>query len=316
VLRHSGIPETSILSIRAGGTRRQAQISNLDRPLKFACGKEECTTFKIDVLDLVGTARFAYDPEQPEYSVHLESPLEGGGNTTMEVAFAVRGAGMGNTVQSETDQDDDKALDKKKEVAAREYLDKHGLTVFMQFLMQSLMKDKPSDPYSYLQKQVTKRMVSELSKSITGDRADLPDDGNLESLLSKVYQKDMPSDVTTEQLEALEREAAAAGEQLRADNERLRSTAAELKARYGTLVEETATLNNQSGYVDEKAGASPLPPPGSDETPHLVAYREIAHIQDEVSALAKENSALVQQLSSMRSSIEAVRGEIDDMKVT
>lgn len=45
----------------------------------------------------------------------------------------------------------------KREAAARDYLEEHGLVGFMQFLMQSLMKDKPADPYLFLQKQVAMR---------------------------------------------------------------------------------------------------------------------------------------------------------------
>jgi len=320
VLRHSGIPESSMLSIRAGGTRRQAQLSQLDRPLKFPCGPEGVSTFKIDVLDLLGTARLAYNPGETEYSLSIDPVVEGA-NSLMEVVFSVRRPGeehqpraVGNTSVCDADAaatDDEKAKDHKKENAARDYLDKHGLTAFMQFLMQSLMKDKPADPYSFLQKQVTKRMVTELSRNVAGEKVDIPEDKGLEKLISTFTSK-APGVVTPEQLAELEREAAAAGEQLRSDNAKLKETAEQLKLRYGELLNETAQLQMQA--ADNATGAlPPMPPRTADETPQLAAYREIAQIQEEVSALAKENSALVAQLATMRSSIDSVRGEIDDL---
>lgn len=328
MLRHYGIPESSVISIRAGGTRRQATLNQLDRPLKFPIGPEGISTFKVDVLDLLGSARLAYNPAESEYSLSLEPAVEGGGPTNMELAFVVRrqgeeprqaaggGAGVGRGdgggfgEGGDVDPtDDEKAKDKKKELAAREYLEKHGLTSFMQFLMQSLMKDKPADPYSFLQKQVTKRMVTELSRSVAGEKVDIPDEKGLEKLI-KTFTSQQPSGVTPEQLAVLEREAAAAGEQLRADNAKLREVADQLKSRYGQLLQETAQLQMQASEHD--GGSAPqMPPQMPEESPQLAAYREIAAIQDEVSALARENSALVAQLATMRSSIDAVRGEID-----
>jgi len=310
VLRHHGIPESSIISIRAGGTRRQAQLSQLDRPLKFPSGPEGISTFKIDVLDLLGTARLAFNPAESEYCLALEAAGEGAGPTNMEVAFAVRRPeAQGEEAAPHTD--DERLRDQRKESAARDYLDKHGLTSFMQFLMQSLMKDKPADPYSFLQKQVTKRMVTELSRSVAGEKVEVPDENGLERLITSFTGK-APVGVTPEQLAELEREAAAAGDQLRADNARLRETAEQLKSRYGQLLQETAQLQLQ----EEGPEGPQLPPATQDESPQLVAYREIAQMQDEVSALARENAALVAQLATMRSSIDSVRGEIDVMNKT
>ncbi|CAK0861055.1 unnamed protein product [Prorocentrum cordatum] len=171
----------------------------------------------------------------------------------------------------------DEERDRRKEQDARQYLEKHGLTNFMQFLMQSLMKDKPANPYSFLQKQVTKRMVSEVSRTIAGDRIDLlVEDKGLDTLLEKFSSGEVPLEVTPEQLAQLERDAAAAGEQLRADNARLRETAARLKEKYGQLVEETTNLQKQV-LPDTQFPMMPAPQPG--ESQQLAAYREIAHMQ-------------------------------------
>jgi len=110
--------------------------------------------------------------------------------------------------------------------------------------------------------------------------------------LCKLAYANAPGVVTPEQLAEPEREAATTGEQLRADNAKLKETTEQLKLRYGERVNETAQLQKQA--ADNDTGAlPPMSPRTTDETPQLAACREIAHIQEEVSALAKENSALV-----------------------
>lgn len=325
VTHHSGIPETGVLSIRAGGTRRQAQLATLDRPFKFPNRPEECSTFKVDVLNLLGSARLAYNPAEVEYSLALDPAEEAAGEAEtpsgMEVVFQVRRCDGEKAVEGGEDalapaldasQDQDK--DQRREQEARQYLEKHGLTTFMQFLMQSLMKDKPANPYSFLQKQVTKRMVSEVSRSIAGDRIDLLlEDKGLDTLLQKFSSSTAPVEVTAEQLAQLERDAAVASEQLRADNARLRETAAKLKDKYGQLLEETAILQKQA-MPESPLDATAMPASQQGESPQIVAYREIAAMQDEIKALAQENSALVSQLAGMRTTIDSVYTEIDEMQ--
>lgn len=327
VLRHHGIPESGIISIRAGGTRRQAQISTLDRPLKFPCEPGQGTTFKVDILDLLGSGRLAYNPGENEYSLSLDSAC--GGDDDMEVAFRVRRAGdpaFGETTspvggggaepRGGAEPKDDRSRDARKEAAARDYLEKHGLTAFMQFLMQSLMKDKPPDPYSFLQKQVTKRMVTEVSRSVAGDKVDLLEDKGLETLLKKFNSTDAPLEVTVEQLEQLERDAAAAGEQLRTDNVRLRETAEQLKYRYGQLIEESAFIHKQAaakaGLIMD--GEPRMPPVAYGESPQMATYREIARMQDDISDLARENADLVAELANMRAAVETAHVEMDEMQ--
>lgn len=315
VLSHSGFPPNAVLSIRAGGTRRQLQCSHLDSPLKFPCGGKDSVSFKVDVLDLVGTARFAYNPSVTEYTVKLDNPIEGGESTNMQLVCGLA-ANDDDACQAELGQLEEKVG--KKEDAARDYLDKHGLTTFMQFLMHSLMKDKPADPYTYLQKQVTKRMVSEVSKTVAGDKFEVMDDKELESLLAKVYTKSSVV-VTTEQLELLAREAAAAGDQLRADKERLRETTEQLKTNNRALVPDktapeeidTVSQRRKVSFAVDAGTRSPLSRLGNDDSPEVAMYREIARMQEEVSALARENTGLVMQLSDMRTGIDTARGELN-----
>merc|ERR1711988_914338 len=141
-------------------------------------------------------------------------------------------------------------------------------------------------------------------------------DKDLETLLQKL-DPEQSGAASMEQLAALEKEALEAGDRLKADNDKLRSNAMELKTEYDKLLEESMALRDQKvsqGMPDlppvTSTTANPKTSPGDGEAPQVSAYREILAVQEEVGYLAKENSALVDSLSEMMKTIEAVRGEI------
>jgi len=344
VLDTKGIPDTGVISIRAGSTRRQAQVSGLDRPMKFPqMTPQDCNGFKIDVLDLLGSARMSLDAPPKlsyEYNVDLE-PANDQNTTPMQVTFTLRRSGEGGGAESATsDRDQSKEgtlasnlsfekLDlnqdgvvtkeefnqamgegkaewvKSRETKARGYMEEHGLVGFMQYLMQSLMKDKPVDPYHFLQKQVAMRAAQ-------AHMATSSEEGHLTALLKQLDPK--ATTVNVEQLRELEKEAVEAGEKLRTDNSVLRNTAMDLRNEYEKVLKESMVLRDsmihQMELPAQHEGCSTKVEPIPGETPQLHAYREIALVQDEVCALAKENAALVEELSRMRSAVEAVRNEV------
>mmetsp|Transcript_26799 Transcript_26799/g.50420 ORF Transcript_26799/g.50420 Transcript_26799/m.50420 type:complete len:292 (-) Transcript_26799:110-985(-) len=283
VLRHAGIPESSILSIRVGSTRRQVHVSQLERPLKFPTKLEECSSVKVEILDVSGTARVACTPSTAEYSIPLESPVEGEGSTGMEVSLKLTGGGSGGHASAEE-------VDKKKEDAAKAYLEKHGLTSFMQFIIQSLMKDKPEDPYQFLQRQVTKKMmIHELSSGGHSDE-------RLEKLLANLGAE-VADCVPAEQLETLQRQAEEAGEQLRKDNKELRDALDKLKMRYRSLLAENSELAHEAG--EDVEGLTNV---------------DLATMQDDVGKMVSENALLVSELTSMQAKIMSIRDEIETLQ--
>lgn len=317
MLRCHGIPETSVLSIRAGSTRRQVNLSSLDKPLKFPGGPEQCATFKVDVLDLLGSSRLAYDPSESEYCLTLD-PADENNARVMEVAFSIRREGEARKSGYLSDEgwpltEDERTTDERRELSARDYMEKHGLTNFMQFLMQSLMKDKPADPYAFLQKQVTKRLVTEISKQ-SHAKAEEEDGG------AAFLAKSLAPAVSCEELAALASQASATSGQLREDNRRLRDMTAQLKRRYWQLLEEgapvvstaapTPAIPLQSVEGHGAIGLAPLLEVCPDESPQAAAYREIASEQEEVVRMARENSALVEELAQMRAKIDQVRDDV------
>merc|ERR1712217_297716 len=122
-------------------------------------------------------------------------------------------------------------------------------------------------------------------------------------------------------------QAAAASEQLRLDNKRLRESAAQLKRRYWQLLEESGPVipsiatpalpvlkENETIQAASPVANSNMPQAGFDETPQMAAYRDIAAMQDEVCSLAKENGSLVEDLANMRTAIDSVRSEIEALQ--
>eukprot|EP00913_Durusdinium_trenchii_P003980 g3685.t2 len=309
VARHSGIPESSILSVRIGSTRRLVHLNQLERPMKFPLRPEdgsrlggmnaskilECTSIKVDVMDLSGTARVACQAKTTEYTIPLETTDEVPSATGMEVTVKLKPQGADSAAIDE----DHGELEKKKEDAAKAYLEKHGLTSFMQFLIQSLMKDKPSDPYAFMQRQVTKRVVAFSSASqARGTETDKQLDDILQKLSAEVSES-----VPAEQLQSLQEQAEAAGAQLRKDNEELRGMLEMLKTRYKVLLQENTELAKQVGED----------PSGVD----LISMKDWAMTEalslllkaDDVGGLVNENALLVSELTSMRKKIETMKGQ-------
>ncbi|CAK9055902.1 Protein BUD31-like [Durusdinium trenchii] len=279
VARHSGIPESSILSVRIGSTRRLVHLNQLERPMKFPLRPEECTSIKVDVMDLSGTARVACQAKTTEYTIPLETTDEVPSATGMEVTVKLKPQGADSAAI-------DEELEKKKEDAAKAYLEKHGLTSFMQFLIQSLMKDKPSDPYAFMQRQVTKRVVASQARGTETDK-------QLDDILQKL-SAEVSESVPAEQLQSLQEQAEAAGAQLRKDNEELRGMLEMLKTRYKVLLQENTELAKQVG-----------------EDPSGV---DLISMKDDVGGLVNENALLVSELTSMRKKIETMKGQVGQMK--
>lgn len=165
VLSAAGLPKNGVISIRAGGTRRQVQLASIDKPLKFPCKPEDVSNVKVDVLHPVGSARLPFDPAAHKYTLELDPvddshPRRFGSvhnHQNMEVSFEVRrvdnadGSFLDESYQKE---DESNAYRHRKEVEAHGYLEEHGLVSFMQYLLHGLMQDKPADPYVFLKKQI------------------------------------------------------------------------------------------------------------------------------------------------------------------
>jgi len=226
----------------------------------------------------------------------------------------------------------------RKETAACDYLEHHGIVGFMHFLMQSLMKDKPDEPYAFLMSQIQLRMDRGSSKEVTGQTrafepssdiaasGDAPEatvrDVGIERLLHKLDPE--ASSVVTADLAELERGTAEASDRLRKENSSLRECADQLKSEYERLVDANTRMRHQQQVLSpipsrtqtpikrkEDATVTSRAGAGSPSSPSLEAYREIAAMQEEVTQLARENGELVMQLGKMRYAIDTLRRDME-----
>lgn len=169
VHRCDGIPDGSMLSVRAGHTRRQAPLE-LGRPLKFPAEVSACDEIQVDILALLGRAKLAIRPATDRYDVFLEPAS---GRSTMSCEMEVRRAPNvaatptrppGSRPPSATKRPQTAGLSRtsgctssrRHEVAmsAQKYMERHGLVLAVQQAMQVTVSDRPDDPLTCMANQL------------------------------------------------------------------------------------------------------------------------------------------------------------------
>jgi len=165
-----GLPPDCLLSIRAGTSRRQATVDskaigkfNLKFP-KSVCKGE---SIKLDFYQHLGEARVSHPATGGASDEHsLDIDLKGGG--TGKVIFKVVNGTIGleklqSLEESRTlevahvpsaDKDKTSPLSASHRhqdaIEARKYFDKHNLVAWTQVLFQDLMRERPADPWTYI----------------------------------------------------------------------------------------------------------------------------------------------------------------------
>lgn len=147
-----GIPEGSIISFRAGNKGRQVPL-RFDQTFTFPVTKENANPFKIDVFSQFGRARLTLRPAETLYRAEIDSPLGGSlGALELEVRdTAERERHYKNPSPPQPTRVSKRA---QRSVLASRYLDEHGLLTYMQGVVQSVLHDKPADPYDYMIRQM------------------------------------------------------------------------------------------------------------------------------------------------------------------
>ena len=95
VLSTAGIPKNGVISVRAGNTRRQVQLSCLERPLKFPSRPDDVLSLKVEVLDLLGSSRLPFVPLQDKYTLPIDPVREGAAGAVQEDGDGAAGCGAG-----------------------------------------------------------------------------------------------------------------------------------------------------------------------------------------------------------------------------
>lgn len=158
----ASLPEETVLSVRAGATRRQAPVSAMkDDALRFRFPQNlaTCEPLKIDVLKPVATQRLVLQPDQSDY--RMEFGLQGGDS----VGFAIHvrsepempGAAAsfpepppsraGCTVEAHLSYQD-------AAHNAKSYLENHNILPYIQSLLYAVIQDKPGDPFRFMWAQL------------------------------------------------------------------------------------------------------------------------------------------------------------------
>eukprot|EP00438_Fugacium_kawagutii_P006132 Skav234007 [mRNA] locus=scaffold3484:14951:21492:- [translate_table: standard] len=152
-----GVSPETIVSIRAGATRRQVPVSLVgEKPFKFPCKLRECGAIKVDLLTVVASARAVLTPDSEQQSVTLsmgkQTGKQGDQPEDAEAGFE----------QSREDPT------KKKAVAgsAEEYMQKHGVHSMLQGLLSGLINDRPEDPYSYVAAQFKSKALKKAAAAM------------------------------------------------------------------------------------------------------------------------------------------------------
>lgn len=165
----SGFPEGSILSVRAGQLRRQGPLS-CQKPIQFGTSLLDANPFKVDVYAPLASKRVTLVPQVDQYSLTFDAPGMELDIVVKEVATTRVGGGK-FAVDPKQDRVALEAKQMKKQktaVETQEYIDRHNLVQFVQNLMQSVLAEKPADPFAYI--EATMRAARSNDQSPTKQR--------------------------------------------------------------------------------------------------------------------------------------------------
>lgn len=138
-----GIPESAILSVRAGSVKRQAP-STSDKPFRFAKGETKDAVVKVDILGCLGTGYAVLKPFEDRYKVALSDG--------MACEIDVKHLGDNIPVKTSGGKETDKSS--FNEQSAQSYLEEHGVLQFIQGIIQVLVRERPDDPYKYMSRHM------------------------------------------------------------------------------------------------------------------------------------------------------------------
>eukprot|EP00927_Polykrikos_kofoidii_P004556 TRINITY_DN11796_c0_g1_i2.p1 TRINITY_DN11796_c0_g1~~TRINITY_DN11796_c0_g1_i2.p1 ORF type:complete len:1149 (+),score=188.94 TRINITY_DN11796_c0_g1_i2:80-3526(+) len=154
LLEAAGIPDGCLLSIRAGTTRRQAPANADTFSLQFPKGVAFATRFKVDLLAPVGSASLDVNPFAEDYAV-VVPPRDQGGHA-INLKLRVREGVFKDGRNRGRSESPGAARERILAEEARVYLEAHGLLPWVQDLLQAVIRDRPDDPWDYIDDHVAR----------------------------------------------------------------------------------------------------------------------------------------------------------------
>lgn len=168
-----GIPEGSMVSIRAGDSRRLAPL-RFDEPFRFSGTRESANPFKIDIFSQLGRSRLVLRATEPHYVARIQK--EDGGVATLE--FEARDNSDRERRHKKTDiskaQSGSVRARAQRTVLASRYMDEHGLHQYMQGLIQSLITERPENPYQYMIDQLQAAILTRPTSVLSAESTSAP----------------------------------------------------------------------------------------------------------------------------------------------
>eukprot|EP00930_Biecheleria_cincta_P037777 TRINITY_DN25956_c0_g1_i1.p1 TRINITY_DN25956_c0_g1~~TRINITY_DN25956_c0_g1_i1.p1 ORF type:complete len:685 (-),score=139.18 TRINITY_DN25956_c0_g1_i1:91-2145(-) len=146
LISKQNICDDAIMSIRAGSVRRQAALKS-ERKFNFpAIDVLKENPVRVDIMKHVGTAFLCLKPEGGQYKLEFD------GETPM--ASCELCVQMGDGSESEKPSPSaDRGTQGTSAKDAKTYLDSHKVLEIFQSILQTVLKEKPSDPCTYIGKQ-------------------------------------------------------------------------------------------------------------------------------------------------------------------
>lgn len=152
VPEHPGVPEGCIVSIRCGGTRRQAPLEVArSQALKFPSQLDLLTEpLKIDVLQPVASSRLVLHPTQDSYLMNFWDRPD------MALGLHVSSSSGSKSPPSpdEGTAEEPRPTSATGPVSARDYLELHGVLKYVQSMLTALIQTRPQDPYLFMLHQL------------------------------------------------------------------------------------------------------------------------------------------------------------------
>mmetsp|Transcript_118106 Transcript_118106/g.214795 ORF Transcript_118106/g.214795 Transcript_118106/m.214795 type:complete len:1091 (-) Transcript_118106:62-3334(-) len=147
-----GVPESSILSIKVGETKRQAPIAKFGQPFRFASSPAQPLPMNLEILTPAASVQTVnMDPTQNSISVDFDGK--------MSVTLLRREAKELQRPVVDVKDLATKGLPKDKLQTATQaaaYLEEHNLVRVFQDILHGLLISKPPDPFAYLDLHISR----------------------------------------------------------------------------------------------------------------------------------------------------------------
>lgn len=150
IVSYTGIPGDALLSVRAGTVRRQATV-NSGKTYKFPKIGVTESPVKVDVYQPIGTAYLVMKPGEDRYNAVFTGKLADG----MSCEFEIRSEGFDDPLEKEREVQQTANDAAKEKEDAQEYLQRHALMTFVQAALQTVIKERPEDPYAHMARHFT-----------------------------------------------------------------------------------------------------------------------------------------------------------------